>query len=508
MSKLHQTRLLLLALLVAALSVISPAAQAQNTDAVYNGWISAYQVADGSNFYLAKSFNDRSDGFWSSGYLMFEAEDAYFQTHKATRYNQLVQLLNDFLARNPASGWTGDTWDDDLEWIIYAYIRGYEITGNTAYLNAAASNWNAVYSRGWDNTYNGGIWENLGDHTSKCTLSNAPFIIEGIELYRATGTSTYLTESEEVYAWQRKYLFNPTSSNTVVGVPGQVGQCAATPMQYSDNVYNSGLMVEAANSLYRATLTASYLADAKLAAAHAISKWPIINVDYPGNGWFSADHLFRGLNQLANQNDLWSSYQTWLQNNANASWSKRRTDYNFTHNDFTTATPTTGDLYSMEVAGSVTVQASLPIAQSFSGNYEIQNVNSGLALDVSGGSTSSGAAIVQDAYTGATSQLWTFVATTGGNYQIKNVKSGLVLNVKGHSTTSGALIQQYAAGGPQPGNDRWAPAWNVADSTWSFYNLNSQMALDIPGGSKSTGVQLDQWFTNNATNQKFNLISR
>jgi predicted alpha-1,6-mannanase (GH76 family) len=507
MSKTHRIKFLFLALLVAALSAASPRAEAQHTDDAYNGWISAYQVADGSNFYMAKSFADRTAGFWSQGYLIFEAQDAYFQSHKASRYAQVVQLLNDFLAKN-GNDWNSDTWDDDLEWIIYAMIRGYEITGDTTYLTAAANNWNTVYNRGRDNTFGGGIWEENGGRDSKCVLSNAPFVFEGVELYRATGTADYLTKSEEIYAWTRTNLFNSTNSTNALGAPGQANECIHSyGLSASDTVYNTSLMVNAANSLYRTTLTASYLADAQLAASHVMSNWPIMNKDYVANGYFSGDQFSRGISALATQNNLWGTYQTYVQNNADAAWNTRRTDYNISHNDWTTTTDTS-NVYAMETAASVTIQASLPLTHSFSGNYEIQNVNSGLALDVSGGSTSSGAAVVQNTYTGASNQLWTLVATAGDYYQIKNVKSGLVLNVKGHSTTSAALIQQYAAQGPQPGNDRWQVTENFADNTWSFYNLNSQMALDVPRSSKSTGKQFDQAFGNNNTNQKFNLISR
>ncbi len=56
MSKIRSMKFIFLALLIASASILLPRAQAQHTDAVYNGWISAYQVTDGSNFYLAKSF--------------------------------------------------------------------------------------------------------------------------------------------------------------------------------------------------------------------------------------------------------------------------------------------------------------------------------------------------------------------------------------------------------------------------------------------------------------------
>ncbi|HEV2645162.1 MAG TPA: RICIN domain-containing protein [Acidobacteriaceae bacterium] len=497
------------ALVVAAVATVCPQTHAQTTtrtDSAYNGWISAFKVTDGSNFFLAKSFSDRSAGNWSQGYLIFEAQDAYFQDRSASRYNDVVHLLNDFTAQH-GTDWTADTWDDDLEWMIYAYVRGYEITGNSAYLTAAANNWNAVYNRGWDSTWGGGIWEENSGRTSKCVLSNAPFVVEGMELYRATGTADYLTKSEQVYEWMRNRLFNYTNSNNSLGVPGQARECVKNNVASgNDNVYNTGLVLEAANSLLRDTGSSEYANDVPLAANKLTSTWPILNADYPQNGYFSADHFIRGLSAYATQNNLWGTYNTYLQNNGNAAWNVRRTDYNFSHNDWTTSTGT-GDIYAMEAGGSITMQASLPVSFSFSGNYELQNVNSGLALDVSGGSTSNGAAVVQNTYTGASSQLWTLVATSGGYYQIKNVNSGLVLNVKGHSTLAKALIQQYGAQGPTPGNDRWLPAKN-SDGTWSFYNLNSQMSLDVPGASKSTGVQFQQSFANNNSNQKFNLISR
>jgi len=453
---------------------------------------------------------DRSSGDWSEGYLITEAEDAYFQKRDATRYGQVVQLLNDFLGKY-TSDWTSDTWDDDLEWMILAFVRGYEITGNTTYLTAAENNWNAVYSRGWDSDLGGGIWENKANDSSKCVLSNAPFVIEGVELYRATGTASYLTTSEQVYEWERHALFNYTTSNNANGVPGQGGECiqTATGLDVSDNIYNMGLIVNAANELYWATGGGSeYSNDAQLAASHVMSKWPTLNADYPANGYFSADHFIRGLASFATESNQWGAYGTYLQNNANASWNERRTDYNISWNNWTspTSTGTSPDLYAMETGASVTVQSSIPLTFGFSGNYEIQNVNSGLAIDVNGGSTSSGATIVQDAYTGATSQLWTLVNTAGDYYQIKNVKSGLVLNVKGHSTLSGGLLQQYAAQGQLPGNDQWHPALN-SDGTYSFYSFNSQLTLEVPGASKTSGIQLDQWFANNGSNQKFNLIS-
>src|SRR5581483_8175059 len=78
---------------------------------------------------------------------------------------------------------------------------------------------------------------------------------------------------------------------------------------------------------------------------------------------------------------------------------------------------------------------------SFSGNYELQNVASALALTVAGSSTANGAAVVQMAYN-ATASTWKFAATDSGYYQITSVNSGKDAVVQSASTASGAKIVQ------------------------------------------------------------------
>jgi hypothetical protein len=131
-------------------------------------------------------------------------------------------------------------------------------------------------------------------------------------------------------------------------------------------------------------------------------------------------------------------------------------------------------------------------------------------LTISGGSNSNDAAVVQEAYTSGPHELWKFVATSGGYYHIINNASGLALNISGNYTASfqeGAAAIQYTAeavGGE--GNDEWMPVHN-SDSTYTFYNLNSEQVLDNHGDSTASGNAYDQWFANGSNAQKFTLIS-
>jgi hypothetical protein len=66
-------------------------------------------------------------------------------------------------------------------------------------------------------------------------------------------------------------------------------------------------------------------------------------------------------------------------------------------------------------------------SSTLSGTYVIKNVNSGLALDTSGGRTAQGTAVVQAAPSGSGTQNWTLVPEDTSYYEIKNTASGLLL---------------------------------------------------------------------------------
>ncbi|MFF4259749.1 RICIN domain-containing protein [Streptomyces sp. NPDC001663] len=85
--------------------------------------------------------------------------------------------------------------------------------------------------------------------------------------------------------------------------------------------------------------------------------------------------------------------------------------------------------------------------QSVSGGaWTVKNVNSGLFLD-NNGSTSAGAAVVQNSSSGASSQKWTLTDAGGGYFKLVNSASGLVADVASASTANGALIVQSADNG-------------------------------------------------------------
>ena len=495
---------------------LSPAARAQNAQDAYNAYNSAFLVqANGQTYYATTltSIGTQEDGEWTEALDITVAEDRYQYTHAESDRNFVISLLNSLAYYNapggPNGNWQTDGWDDNLAWMVNPFLRGYEFTGISSYLTQAEAGWNNGYNQGWDTTVaGGGIWENT-DKQSKCALSNDPYVFEGVQLYLATGDSTYLTKAEAIYAWVRSNLFNSTNSTNNLGAPGQVNGCVGSNgvlQGLSDNVYDSGSFVKAAADLYRVTQNQTYSNDAQLAISHMVGEGTILPYDNSGESGHQWEYWFtRGLSDFATEANLWPQYQSFLQDNANAAWSERN-NLSITWNDWSDPTDDSNpDPNEMSSAAAIWQQL-LPPAVNLSGTYEIQNVSSGLALNVDGGSTANGAPIIQYPFTsGATNALWTFVPTSGGYYQIKNANSGEVVNVTGASGINGALIVQWPGNGMIPGNDQWLPVQNP-DGTYSFFNLNSLQALDVPNGSTTSGTQLDQWFGNSTSAQEFNLI--
>lgn len=351
-------------------------------DSVYDGWIRAYLVKSGTQTYFTDGLFKRTRAFfWGQAYLITTAEDAYEAHPTAARKQQITDLLNTLLA-NESSDWKWDSWNDDVEWAIIACIRGYRITGNTAYLNAAANNWKMVWNRGWDTRFDGGIWELMDDINTgggKGGLSNWPFIISGCMLYETTKDIDYLNKCKQDYAWARTRCYDPISGRVYEGI-------GPTGIGGDDNSYNSGLLVNAASSLYKITKDPLYYNDAMTAADHYIGRigglaTGIMTEDHPANGSFGSDQFARGLAKFATENNLWTKYWQFMMNNSNAAWNHRRVDYNFTWNNFLTntttvpSTTTATELYAMEVQSSVTVAMVTPVAQSIPDTIEAENYN-------------------------------------------------------------------------------------------------------------------------------------
>jgi hypothetical protein len=141
---------------------------------------------------------------------------------------------------------------------------------------------------------------------------------------------------------------------------------------------------------------------------------------------------------------------------------------------------------------------------SFTGEYQLQNVASGLVLN-NQGSTTNGSPITQWTTTVSSNLDWTFIGTTNGYFQINSVRSGKDVVVQGAATTNGAGIVQWSYGAS--GDDQWKPVLN-SDGSYTFYNLHSSLVLSDPNSSTNKTTQMDQETTSGGNNQEWKLIQQ
>jgi len=473
-------------------------------DTVFQAWNNSFLVQNGSTAYYTnelKSIGTARAGTWIAALDIQVAQDEYERTHSPADRQLVNNLVTTFLA-DEGTDWTSDTWNDDIGWMTTTVLRGYQETGNTSWLNTAINQWNQVYNRGWSSAGGGGIWEEMNSKYSKCSLSNNPMISIATSLYLITGDGSYLTKAEAIYAWVRANIVNTTT--------GVVNECIAFPngspiLQASDNAYNAGSFIEAANNLYRITGNSQYHDDAMRTADHFLNTVPIV-ANNAERGSSYQYWLFKGISDFCTDNGLCSKYDAYMRSNAAQAWSERNSA-DLTWNDWTNPTSDSNP-DAFEMNGMVGLFEVLPTtaASPFSGKYEIQNVASNMSLGVQGDSTANAAEIVQNTDNGDESASWTFVPESNGYYEIQNARSGQLMNVSDVSGAPGALIVQWPAGGLQPGNDQWLPMRN-ADGTYSFYNRNSRLALDNPSASTAAGTQYEQWAPNDTAGQKFNVTS-
>ncbi|MDG5806578.1 RICIN domain-containing protein [Streptomyces ossamyceticus] len=133
--------------------------------------------------------------------------------------------------------------------------------------------------------------------------------------------------------------------------------------------------------------------------------------------------------------------------------------------------------------------------------YKVLNKNGGKAIDVSGGSTSAGANVIQWNDTGAPNQFWRWVAVGDGSYEIVNQKSGLLLGVTSGSGADGATIVQQAD--DNGASQRWTLIAN-GSGYYKIKNVNSGKLLSVPNAT--AGTQLVQTTDTNADGQLWRAV--
>ncbi|MNC20588.1 Extracellular exo-alpha-L-arabinofuranosidase precursor [compost metagenome] len=144
--------------------------------------------------------------------------------------------------------------------------------------------------------------------------------------------------------------------------------------------------------------------------------------------------------------------------------------------------------------------AALPAGNIPDGTYRFTLRLDGKAMEAAG--TASGAQVRKSTYTGAALQQWTVTHLGGGQYSIRNTQSGLALEVAGGSLEHGAKFQLGAYSGGDNQTFAFIP---VGEGYHRITPTHSNKPADVPGSSTAEGVQLQQWRYVMGINQQWRL---
>ena len=482
-------------------------------DASINAYNNAFLVNSGGNTYYKKALNDNgSDGTWTLALDIQGMEDAYERSGNIAHKTIVNDLCNSFLRLNPPP-YSWDGWNDDIAWMGLALIRGYQMTGTANFLTQARYCFDFVWSRGWDTQYNaGGIWEQqpnmtpAGGAVNKCALSNNPTGKLACMIYQSTGDVWYKDRAQQIYDWSWSHLFDPNTGQVYASIDRN------NYVDKSTAVYNQGSFVDFAALLYKITGNDNILRDAQRAADYVKNNMTTNGIISNTAGYLNtwADEYARGLGHLCMWNpQLWNTYYSFMQNNANAAWNCRRTDLNIAWNGWTQTTPVDASGYPSRYVSAVAMIQFAPVINPTGGSlpngtYKIINRASGKALDAKGGGTINGTAVVQWGYNGGNNQRWTLTSLGNGQYKLTNVASGRSLDVSAGSTVPGtaALLWDYYGGA----NQKFSLG-SAANGYYTLFFQHDYQVLDVSGGSLVDGATVLQWGYNGGNNQQWQFVA-
>lgn len=163
---------------------------------------------------------------------------------------------------------TNDFFDDNSWWAL-AWIKAYDMTGESRYLSTPEAIFNDIYTHSWDTICGGGVrWNRMKYY--KNAVTNELYIILAARLYSREGDATkkawYLARALEGWQWLQQSgminshsLFNDGLNSHCVNNNGTTW------------TYNQGIILGALKELSVITGDNSYLQQAKVFAYASMS---------------------------------------------------------------------------------------------------------------------------------------------------------------------------------------------------------------------------------------------
>lgn len=260
--------------------------------------------------------------------------EAVINTYQRTRSAMYLNVINSSFSRY--SGRRSSFFDDD-GWYLNAWIRAWDVTGDSKFLNEAISIFNRM-TTAWDNTCGGGVWWN-SDRNYKNAITNELFLLAAARLHRrapnGTGAGSYYDWAFKEWNWFR--------NSGMINAQNLVNDGLTSNCQNNNDTtwtYNQGVILGGLVELWRITGDRGYLFSAEQIAEATINnqvypsgilKEPLCETTSCSGG----DHLMfkglfvQGLARLYNADrGNKPAYATFLNTNADSLWNTARDSSN------------------------------------------------------------------------------------------------------------------------------------------------------------------------------------
>ena len=336
-------------------------ARAWTTNDTYQCWTGfdnnfyvTYTQSGHTDAYFSQNQNGTTrNRFWQSAELIEMAVDAdyyaanYYVNPDMSKYvNEVNALCHGFEDYNGAD-WSADPFNDDLNWATIAFVRAYQVTRNTQWLNDAKLNWTNVWNRARmgnppDALHYGLRQQMVG--TNVDSPVNYTFVIAGYLLYNNTGDPAYKSHADSVWQFSaipQGHLYDSSSGKVPDSVTGA-----------TDYSYNYGIAIHAAvleGDMTTCQNMAQHLAFNFGGSSYKTNGlWEgydvLPNYGFDGNNGGYNGICLRGVGYALSRGYLTTSQAAWAMANVDAAFYHRNTSTQLMWDDWQNHTPATGNL--------------------------------------------------------------------------------------------------------------------------------------------------------------------
>lgn len=316
------------------------------------GLASDYNTSDEQAAAALQSWYNINAGNWNSlgRWQWANAVDALENTYTRTNGMEYGYAMSDTYDQNVSGNFINDAGYDDEGWWALAWLRAYDLTGNSRYLSMAKTIFSDMSTNGWDTAVcGGGMWWNKAK-TYKNAITNELFLTIAARLHQRTpgdsGSGSYLDWANREWTWfSNSGMIN--SANLIND--GLTASCVNNGQ--TTWTYNQGIILGGLTDLYKITGNSTYLSKAESIANATLSNLVyssgILREPCEPSGCGSDGEQFKGLfmRNLAYlyDEDHQASYYQFLATNANSLWANDRNGSNqlglIWAGPFDTATP-------------------------------------------------------------------------------------------------------------------------------------------------------------------------